>query len=104
MIYDISSVIQVQKQTRRMYLSSLITVSLNSAEIFAWSVIYPTRIPPHLFLISLLIIILERFDVLAIHQTRHFVRLPLFEGEPRAGVRVVLVIGLVFVILDLDKV
>ena len=83
---------------------SRIAISLNSEEILSRSVIYPTRIPPHLFLTFLLIIILERFDVLAVHHTRHFVRLPFLEGKPWAGVRVILVIGLVFVILDLDKV
>ena len=79
-------------------------ISLNSEEILPRSVIYPTCIPPYLFLVFLLVIILERFDVLAVHHTRHFVRLPFLEGKPWAGVRVILVIGLVFVILDLDKV
>ena len=46
----------------------------------------------------------EMLDLLAIHKLHHIVRLPLLEVEPQAGMRVVLIIRLIFVVLDLDEV
>lgn len=49
-------------------------------------------------------VLFEVFDILAIHCTRNLVGLPLLKCEARACVRVILVVCLILVVLDLDKV
>lgn len=47
---------------------------------------------------------LKLLHLRAIHVLHDLIRLPLLEAEAEALVRVVLVVGLVFVVLDLDEV
>ncbi len=63
-----------------------------------------TIILPHALFQLLPLVALKRFNVLAVHHPRHFVRLPLLECKPGTGVGVVFGVGLVFVVFDLDKV
>lgn len=47
---------------------------------------------------------LERLDFFAVHVLRHLISLPLLESEAKSFVRVILVVRLIFVVLDPDKV
>lgn len=49
-------------------------------------------------------IVLEVLDLLTVHILGDIIRLPLLEIEAQALVAVVLVVGLIFMILDLDEV
>lgn len=50
------------------------------------------------------LISLESLHLFSIHMLSHLVSLPLLEAKPNPLVRVILIICLVFVVLDLDKV
>ena len=63
----------------------------------------PTPILPHMLLPGALIL-LELLQLGTIHQLGHVIRLPLLELKPEAFVAVVFVVGLVFVVFDLDEV
>ena len=51
-----------------------------------------------------ILVLLKVLHLFAIHELHHIVRLPLLEAESDAFVRIVLVVRLVLVILDLNKV
>lgn len=50
------------------------------------------------------LISLESLHLFSIHMLSHLVSLPLLEAKPNPLVRVILIICLVFVVLDLDKI
>jgi len=60
-------------------------------------------IPPDRLLGSTLVL-LKVLDLIAVHVLDNIVGLPLLEAETKALVRVVLVVGLILVVLDLDEV
>ena len=56
------------------------------------------------WLLSSALVLLKVLDLVAVHVLDNVVGLPLLEAETSTLVRVVLVIGLVLVVLDLDEV
>ena len=74
-------------------------------EALLWSIarLITSAVPVYTLLGSGLVL-LKVLDLVAVHILDNVVCLPLLEAESQASVRVVLVVGLVFVVLDLDKV
>jgi len=56
------------------------------------------------WLLSSALVLLKVLDLVAVHVLDNVVGLPLLEAETSTLVRVVLVVGLVLVVLDLDEV
>ncbi len=55
-------------------------------------------------MIIVAIVCFEGLNVLAVHHSRNLIRLPPLEREARSSVRVILAVGLVFVVFDLGKI
>ena len=47
---------------------------------------------------------LKHFHFLTIHKLHHLISLPLLETEPQPLMTVIFIVGLILVVLDLDKV
>ena len=67
------------------------------------SILLARPVLPHVLLAGVLVR-LKELNLLAIHMLHHVIRLPLLEAEAHALVAVVLIVGLILVILDLDEV